>query len=214
MVQVAKKAAKRGRGRPLGHDPAQVRERVRDAFWEGGFSGTSLDQLAEAAGVNRPTLYASFGDKRGMYLAAIEEYSNEMRPRIGHALREPNLREALRGYYAAVIERFVSGRAPRGCLVVCTATVEATQDPEVRRALKRVLFELDTALTARLEHAQRQGDLDPQLDPAATAQLLAAVQHSLAVRARAGEARAQLHQLAEHTVELVCGAKRRAKTKS
>lgn len=208
-MQTTKKTAKRGRGRPLGHDPAQVRERVRDSFWEGGFAGTSLDTLAAAAGVNRPTLYASFGDKRGMFLAAIEEFAGEMRPRIGEALRLPNLRDALQGYYAAVIDRYVSGKSPRGCLVFCTASVEATQDPEIRRAVKRVLAELDAALTARLELALRAGELGSALEPAALAQLLAATQHSLALRARAGETRAQLSSLADHAVEMACGAKPR-----
>src|ERR1044071_6181888 len=75
MAQNRSAPAKRPRGRPRAYEPDVALARALDAFWEGGYSGTSLDQLVEATGMNRPSLYAAFGDKQALYLKALRSYS-------------------------------------------------------------------------------------------------------------------------------------------
>ena len=195
----------RRRGRPPSHDPEQVLKKLCDTFWESGFSGTSLDQLAGAAGVNRPTLYATFGDKHSMYLAALQHFSAEMRADAGEALREPQLEIALRRFYQGAIDRYMNGgKAARGCLVLCTAVSEVPQDSEIRRLLKHVLAEIDDALCKRLTEAQNHGQLPTEADPRVLSQMLGALLHSIALRARAGQSRASLEKLVSEAVPLLC----------
>ena len=71
MVQ---KGESKRRGRPRSYDPEQALQQIMEAFWKTGYSGTSLDDLSAATGLNRPSLYAAFGDKRAIYLKALAHY--------------------------------------------------------------------------------------------------------------------------------------------
>lgn len=120
----------------LSYDRDTALRAIRDVFWERGFSATSLDDIAAAAGMNRPSLYGALGGKREMYLAALRMFSVESGREMQKALEAPTLRAALEAFYVGAIREYVSGKAgPRGCLVICTAVVEATGDATIRSAL-------------------------------------------------------------------------------
>jgi AcrR family transcriptional regulator len=184
-------ASPRKRGRPRAYDPAAAFAAVADQFWEKGYQGASLDDLAAAAGMNRPSLYAAFGDKKAMYLEALVRIRAHVLAGLDAILAAGlRPREALLRFYLQALPVYLSGeRGPRGCLTICTASVEAATDPEIRAALGRTLDEIDGRL-ARLFPPQEK----------ARAQLAAAVLHSLAVRARAGQSRRSLKALAEAAV--------------
>jgi hypothetical protein len=105
----------------------------------------------------------------------------------------------------------VAGRVPKGarsarsCFLVGTATAEAVNDPEARALLGGALREFDRLIEARLQLAREQGELPSLADPRLLSKLVSAVLHSLAVRARAGDARAELEATAAAAVELICG---------
>src|SRR3954464_15849496 len=108
--------AQRGRGRPREYDPDTALRRSLDTFWRHGFSATSLDALGAATGMNRPSLYAAFGDKRALYLAALDRYWAEGRAGLERILgRDTPLRTALGELYAAAIALYLGGETPRGC---------------------------------------------------------------------------------------------------
>lgn len=194
------------RGRPPAYDRDKALAALRDAFWQAGFSATSLDELAAAAGMNRPSLYGAFGDKRAMYLAALGAFTAGMGKAVGQALAAPRLETALRDVYRTFIDIHLSGPdGPRGCFVMSTAPVEAPQDPAIREALAAVFSDLDAGLEARLRRAQTDGEIAEDADPALLAQVAAAVVHSLALRARAGASRDELEALADQAVRMVCG---------
>ena len=200
----------KSRGRPRTYDPDRALQRSLEAFWLGGFAGTSLDSLAAATSMNRPSLYAAFGDKKALYLKALTRFSDELREKLGASLsvRMP-IAEALAALYQTAIDLYQSGvDGPRGCFIVCTAPVEAALDEDIRAALHLILSEMDEGLEARFEEAAALGELPPQAEPAGLARLAAATLHSLAIRARAGEPRRALDAMADHAVRLLCGAKR------
>jgi AcrR family transcriptional regulator len=206
MVQ---KEEKRPRGRPRGYDPDEALAQAMGAFWDAGYAATSLDDLSEATGMNRPSLYAAFGDKQAIYLKAIARY------RAGPALREAltggTLREALTRAYRAALAVYLAGeQGQRGCFVIGTAATEAVANPVVRAEVATVLREVDEAYENRIRQAQAAGELPADADPASLAAIASAVLHSLAVRARAGEKRRSLEALAEKGVELICGSEARA----
>jgi AcrR family transcriptional regulator len=199
--------AKRPRGRPRAYEPAEALGRALDAFWSGGYTSTSLDDLSAATGMNRPSLYAAFGDKEALYLETLSAYAERGRAAMKGLLDEDRpLREALRRLYGQALALYLSGeRGARGCYLIGTAATEAVNHPAVRAALSDSLAEFDAILEARFKRARREGELPRNARPAALARLASAVMHSLAVRARAGESRAALEAMADHAVVMICG---------
>ena len=174
-------------------------------FWDRGYAATSLDQLALAAGLNRPSLYAAFGDKKAMYRAALAAFSERTHCEVSAALQGPTLVTALRRFYRGAIDIYVSGdEGQRGCLYVCTAAVEAVQHVEIRGDLLEVLRVIDAALAARIAAAQAAGEIARNRDAEDLGRLAAAVLHSIAIRARAGASRRQLEGMARLAVALIC----------
>jgi AcrR family transcriptional regulator len=195
------------RGRPRSYDPDRALAQATAAFWDAGYAGTSLDDLSAATGMNRPSLYGAFGDKHTLYLKTIEGYRAMARAGMQTALpHDGPLKSALGELYQRAIALYLSGdQGARGCLLVSTAATEAVIDPEIRRAARAGLEEIDDAFEARFRHARGQGDLPRSADPATLAKLASAILHTLSIRARTGTSRAVLEQIAASGVALICG---------
>lgn len=176
-------------------------------FWNLGYAATSLDDIARATGLNRPSLYAAFGDKHALYMAALQRTADQSVAAIRQGLAShARLREVLKGFYAAAVQVYRAGDAgPRGCFVVGTAVTEAVDDPEVRALLSRYLADCDALFAARFETAKAAGDFPAGLDPAAAAPVAAAAMHTLAIRARAGDSPEALQAVGEAAVAMICG---------
>lgn len=197
----------RTRGRPRRFDRDRVLGALLDTFWTRGFTACSIDELAAAARVSKPSLYAEFGDKRAMYLVAMERFAAEFDGAVEAALRPDRpLSEGLLAFYRASLERFLSGdHGPRGCLVLCTAATEAVVEPQIRQVLAGVLSRLDGALQRRFAAARSSGQIADSADPRDLAALAAAVLHSIAIRVRAGEPRERLEMLMSAAVDTFAG---------
>jgi len=199
--------AKRSPGRPRGFKPEEVLEKVRAVFLAKGFTGASLDELAAAAGLNRPSLYAAFGDKQTLYLKTLARYREEARiASAGLLTDDPPLRVFLKRFYKGALNLYITrdGNA-RGCYTVGTAATQAVADPKVRAFLAESIRGTDAFLAGIIAKARDKGELPRAADPQGLAQLATAVMHSLAVRARAGVPRKELEALAAVTVETICG---------
>ncbi|MGF6596112.1 AcrR family transcriptional regulator [Paraburkholderia sp. GAS448] len=203
------KTERRTRGRPRAYDPDEAIASARDAFWQGGYSGTSLDALSEATGMNRPSLYGAFGDKHALYLSTLDRYVEAGLHAMEAALGgdRPLPRALQRVYDTALALYLPAGEAPRGCFLIGTATVESKLDADVRARLADGLRTFDRAFEKRLKLAQAQGELDPAADPAVLARVASAILHSLALRSRAGDTRASLRATAAAGVALICGTR-------
>ncbi len=206
MVQ---NTGKRARGRPRAYDPDQALARALDTFWIGGYSGTSLDALSESTGMQRPSLYGAFGDKRSLYLQALERYTGESVASMRTALDfDGNLRDGLTALYDRAIAHYVPRNTdPRGCFLLGTAAVEATSDVEIRTRLRKALRRLDRVFEDRFRHAQATGELDRRADAPALAKMASAVLHTLALRSRAGDPGTALRTIAATGVRMICDAR-------
>jgi len=195
------------RGRPRAYDPQTALQQATDAFWKNGYAGTSLDDIAAATGMNRPSLYAAFGDKQRLYLKALAHYWELRFAEIRAALAgDQALDAALMGVYEAALSLYFSGNnRPRGCFVIGTAVTEAVEDSEVRHSLAAGIHAFDADFAARFRRAQEKGELKSNADPAALAVLATATMHTIAIRARAGIPRSELRELAHKAVTLICG---------
>lgn len=172
-----------------------------EQFWSTGYTATSLDDLAAACQINRPSLYAAFGNKQQIYLATLARFAEQMGAQILPILTGPKpLEGTLKAFYQKVIEIYFSGTTTaRGCMVWCTAAVEAHSEPEIRESLEQALQTVDELLASRFERALDQGEIPAGSDPQSLGRLAAATMHSIALRARAGQSRVSLKRLADST---------------
>jgi AcrR family transcriptional regulator len=195
------------RGRPRAYDAETALKRATETFWKGGYSGTSLDEVAAATGMNPPSLYAAFGNKRAIYLEALARYWQLSLAATREALAEDRpLREALMLAYEAALSIYFSGKGrARGCFVVGTAVTEAVDDPDIRSSVATGLRAIDADFEVRFRAARERGELKPSADPAALAVLASATMQTIAIRARAGVPRSELSELAKKAVNVICG---------
>jgi AcrR family transcriptional regulator len=179
-----------------------------DAFWDAGFSGTSLDDLSARTGMNRPSLYAAFGDKQALYLKTLQSYRAIRRQAMAAALGSGRpLRDTLRALYRVMVDRFLMGeRGARGCYLVGTATTEAVENPLVRKALADSVREVEEWFRAAFSAAKARGELGALADPRSLAMIAQAIVHTVALRARAGQPRAILEEVTDAAVELICSS--------
>jgi TetR/AcrR family transcriptional regulator, copper-responsive repressor len=201
MVQ---KAPPRPRGRPRAYDPDVALAQAMEAFWISGYAATSLDDLSAATGMNRPSLYAAFGDKEALYLKALARYRERSRTRLREILdADVSLRECLLTLLGRILDVY-SASGGRGCFSVSTAVTEAATNPVVRAQLQAGIQELDQIFAARVRRARDRGEVPARADPAVLGTLVTATIHTLALRARAGEPRAALDRIVKWAVDLIC----------
>ncbi len=202
--------APKKRGRPRAFEPDVALGKAMDTFRDGGFAATSLDDLSEAMGINRPSLYGTFGDKRELFLKAYDRYRAEMSAKFAHAF-DPKLtlRQMLEAIYATALDVYLAGdKGPRGCFTVMTATSEAMADPEIRPLVQKALGSTQRTLAKRFQVAVETGELPPTADVQVLSQIAASTIEAIAIRSRARVPRAELEVIAKGTVDLICGPKR------
>jgi len=196
------------RGRPRAYQPEIALGKALDLFRKDGFAATSLDDLSAATGMNRPSLYGAFGDKRELYIKSYARYRADARAAMLDIFRdEQPIRQRLQRIYAVALDIYLSGDAgPRGCFTVMTAASEAVADPEIRAMVLEGFSELDKAFAACFRVAQEKGELMPSADPVVLSQLASATIHTIAIRARAHVPRKELEAIVKGAIEVMCGA--------
>jgi TetR/AcrR family transcriptional regulator, copper-responsive repressor len=203
----APKAPSRRRGRPRAFELETALAQVMDAFWSEGFAATSLDDISAATGLNRPSLYGAFGDKRALYLQAYRQYRKRVNESFAplFAGREP-LRAKLRRILTAALDLYLSGPdGPRGCFTVLSAASEAIADPDLHGLVSEAIDGTDRAFGRLFADARRAGELPEDADPRRFARMASATLHTLSIRARARIPRAELLPIIDDAVTTICG---------
>src|SRR6266571_3115447 len=196
------------RGRPRAYQPDVALGRALDLFRKDGFAATSLDDLSAATGMNRPSLYGAFGDKRELYIKSYQRYREDARAAMIDIFRdEAPIRTRLERIYAVALDIYLSGESgPRGCFTVMTAASEAVSDPEIRAMVLEGLVELDKAFAACFRFAKEKGELPASADPAVLAQLASATVHTIAIRARVQVPRKELEAIVNGAIDVMVRA--------
>ncbi|HXH44679.1 MAG TPA: TetR/AcrR family transcriptional regulator [Bradyrhizobium sp.] len=213
MVQKSKPPAAasqpKRRGRPRAYEPDIALGKALNLFRKQGFAATSLDDLSAATGMNRPSLYGAFGDKRELYIKSYQRYRDEAGAAIGTVFREEMpLRQRLERVYAAALDIYLSGDAgPRGCFTVMTAASEAVGDPEIRAMVLDGLTGLDKAFASCFRRAKEKGELPESSDPLVLAQIASATIHSIAIRSRARVPRKELEAIVKGAIDVMLAFK-------
>ena len=174
-------------GRPREFDADLALDRALELFWRNGYEGASINEIAEAMGVSKPSLYAAFGDKESLYLRALARYGDRQRCVHARVLEaEPDARRALEQLMLSAVESLADPNMPGGCMVVTGTTSCASPGvPEsVKHAVREALHGGARAIEARLARAQREGQLPLSTDVTALAVYFNTVLAGLSVQAR------------------------------
>ena len=189
-------------GRPRSFDIDRALDRALQVFWRKGYEGTSLSDLTKAVGVNRPSLYAAFGDKESLFRKVLDRYLIGPAAYTQEALKEPTAR--------AVVERLLRGAAdlntaprnPGGCLTVQGALACGEDGDSIRKELVVCRAAGEAALRRRFQRAKSEGDLPATVNPADLARYVATIVYGMAVQAAGGASRDEL----QHVVEMALRA--------
>jgi AcrR family transcriptional regulator len=188
------------RGRPREFDPDETLDQVLVLFWRDGFDGASMQDLADSVGVSKPSLYAAYGNKEALFLAALERYASTHGGRQAAELdAEPDVRVAVQRMLEHVVDAPAPGNCgqPAGCMVVMSSALcDAPHVPVAVQESVRGMLQLSAdALACRLQRAAADGALPAGTDPRALAEYFSAVMCGLSVQARSGVDRAVLRQV-------------------
>ncbi|MGH8609582.1 MAG: TetR/AcrR family transcriptional regulator [Gammaproteobacteria bacterium] len=164
-------------------------------FWEKGYEGTSLNDLTEAMGITRPSIYACYGNKEGLFRAALDRYESCYLAFVKSALNEPTARgmvEKLLHGYADVI---TMDDRPHGCLGTNGAVACSKESEDVRQELVKRRARNEGILRDCLARAKKRGELSRAAEPDTLAKYVMTVAQGLSVQAKAGATRKALHKV-------------------
>ena len=182
-------------GRPRAFDVDQALEQAMQVFWKKGYEGTSLPNLTEAMGINRPSLYAAFGNKEELFRKALQRYGAGPAACLKKALELPTARQAVETMLAAAAEMQTDPSSPAGCLAVQGALACGEAADPIRQALIKSRNAFRETLEARLEQARTEGDLPANFAPTHLAQYYVTVLQGMAVQAASGATRVELQSV-------------------
>jgi AcrR family transcriptional regulator len=184
-------------GRPREFDLDKALDRALKVFWRKGYEGATLPDLTKAMRINRPSLYAAFGNKEALFKKAIDRYLEGPGAFVREALQQPTAKAVVEQVFRRSIELVTDSRNPRGCFMVQGALACGDTADCLRREMAKRRDASVTALRERFERAVAEGDLPSDCNPADLARFVATVIHGIAVQAASGASRNELQRAAK-----------------
>ncbi|MEY2438728.1 MAG: hypothetical protein QOI34_113 [Verrucomicrobiota bacterium] len=195
LIGMKSKTAPAPRGRPRAFDPDAALDRAMHVFWDKGYEGASLSDLTRAMRINRPSLYAAFGNKEQLFGKVLDRYMDGPIAFFGKALAAPKARGVIEEIFLGTARMSDDPTIPAGCLLVQGAL--ACGEASVRKEVAARRAAAEVALYRRLQRAKREGDLPKNADPAELAHYVMTVVRGMAVQSAGGASRDQLRRVGQ-----------------
>jgi len=180
------------RGRPLAFDQDKALDQALHLFWAHGYEGTSMAELTEALGINKPSIYAAFGNKETLFRKALTKYLNGPVAYVTAALQEATAKKVATTLLNNAVEVMTSPGSPSGCMVIQGALTCGQGAGLIQKELAGYRKNYEAALAKRFEKAKAEGDLPSGAEPLALAKYLATLHQGLSVQATSGASREEL----------------------
>ncbi len=161
--------------RPKEFDPELATQEAMEAFWEHGYAATSVNDLLAEMNLNRGSFYGTFGDKKQLFLAALDKYDEQHSEEFRAVLERPGSARAAIRDWVMMIARHCTGEAGRrGCLIAKAAVELLPHDKDVARWIQRMHRRNERIIANVLKRGQAEGEINPRLDPLVMARYLLA----------------------------------------
>jgi AcrR family transcriptional regulator len=184
-------------GRPRGFAEDAALEAAMRVFWEKSYEGATLSDLTEAMGINRSSLYASFGDKEALFRLAIARYAEGPAAYIKKALQEPTARAVVEALLHGALELLTDPSHPRGCLSVQGALACGSNAEPMKQVMIEWRKQGESELQKRLQRARAEGELAKDVNPGDIARYISTVLTGLGVQATNGSTRAEMARVVD-----------------
>jgi AcrR family transcriptional regulator len=188
-------------GRPRAFDVDRALEAALRVFWEKGYEGTAISDLTAAMAINRPSIYATFGNKEALFRKALDRYCSRAAKYLSEAMGEPTARAVAQRLLSEAANVLTSSRNPGGCLLVQGALACGNDAQPIKKELISRRAEAQSMLRKRFERALKDCDLPSDASPSHLARYVLAVTYGMAVHAAGGASRASLQNVIDLSLQ-------------
>ncbi len=182
-------------GRPRSFDPEKALDAAMQVFWRRGYEGASLSDLTNAMGINRPSLYAAFGNKETLFHKVLDHYAQGRAAYIREALKQPTARAVAEKLLRGAADLLADPNHPSGCLMVQGALACGEDANCIREELVSRRIADEALLRRRFKRAKNEGDLAADSNPADLSRYVMTICQGMAVQAATGARRADLQRV-------------------
>ncbi len=195
---------KNAMGRHREFDEADIIEKAMWAFWKNGWRDATPQRLIEATGLSRSSLYATFGSKQGLFLAALELYVTQQVSFLTQLLTDGSMREGLERMYALMVDNLRPGGGGMTCLVASSLLEVPAEDAETLARVARGKAQMTNVFEVRFQRAIDEGELDGTRTAEELARFIATVNDGIQIAVRAKASAEQLRSIARMAMDSVC----------
>ena len=182
-------------GRPRAFCVEKALDRALQVFWQKGYEGTSLSDLTGAMEINRPSLYAAYGNKEALFRKALDRYVQGAGEFFRKFMEKPTARAAVEGLLLWAVDGITCPDSPHGCMMVRCALSGGDAADSIRVELVKRRADVESILRKRLERARAEGDLPADAHPADLARYVMTIHQGMSVQAAGGASREQLRRV-------------------
>ena len=189
--------------RPVEFDENKVLTNAMEQFWREGYEASSVQKLLDCTGINRGTLYNSFGDKDTFFKSCIDQYSKIIDKQIENSLKNLKLNpwDAINAYFEEAVLNISNRHRSMGCLLVNSLCESINYDKDIKKVVRSSLSSIRKAIVARLKEAQSKGKLRKGVAVEFAADVLMNTLHGVRVNSRDGKNSRQLKELITHSID-------------
>lgn len=188
-------------GRPREFNTEEALDKALNVFWEKGYEGASLPDLTEAMGINRPSLYAAFGNKEELFRKALDRYVEKKKKYLEETLSEPTAKKAIAKLLYAIADGSACSETPKGCLLVQGALSCGDEAQAIKQELAARRAATESALRRRFERGIAEGDVPPTASASDLAKFVSAVMNGMAVQSTGGATPEDLRGIADWAIK-------------
>lgn len=184
-------------GRPYEFNREETLSKAMEVFWEKGYKATSIEDLVDRMGIQRGSIYNTFGDKRELFLSAVEHYGNEVTTKMLKVLEsEGSPTENIKKFFEAIVSTPDGGRS-RGCLISNTVVELAPHDEAVAEVVRSLMRKIQSAFLKCLNSAVQKGELPESTNTQVLSNFLATSTHGLIVTGKSTKDKKQLNDVVQ-----------------
>ena len=189
--------------RPVEFEYDKVLNSAMEQFWKEGYEASSVQKLLDCTGINRGTLYNSFGDKDTFFKTCVQHYNKGIEENINASLKNKDLGawEAISKYFELSVTGTSNKHRALGCLLVNSLCESINYDRDMKKLVKSSLATIRKGLLSRLNEAKKKGKIAKGVTPEFAADVLMNTLHGVRVNARDGKNAKQLGDLIKFTVD-------------